>query len=111
MQDITNTQTVVVWRTLDIIVVVNGGELMPSLFVHDGVHSLNGDILLKQTLASVASGYDDTAPPSNSSDSMRMVVQGATRPTTCWWIVYVLISMHVLVAMHIDLLKYMFSSS
>ena len=32
-----------------------GGELMPILVVHDGVHVLNGDILLKKTLVFVVS--------------------------------------------------------
>ena len=47
MQDITNTQTVVVRPTLDILVMVDGGKLMSSLFVRDGVRALNGDIILK----------------------------------------------------------------
>ena len=46
---------------------------MPRLVIHDGVHMLHGDILLKQTLASVASRCIGMAPPSNSSTNMRMV--------------------------------------
>jgi len=37
------------WDQLfDILMMVDGGELMPSLVVHDGVRPLNGDILLKE---------------------------------------------------------------
>jgi len=56
------------------LVMVEDDELMPSLVVCDGVHVLNGDILLKQTLAFVASGCTDMAPLSNFFDSMCMVI-------------------------------------
>lgn len=63
----------------------------------------------KQTLSSIASGYIDMAPPSNSSKSMHMVVLSATRPTTYWCIVYVLISKYELETMCVNLSKYMFN--
>jgi len=44
-----------------------GGELMPSLVVYDGVHAPHGDIFLKQTLASATSRCIGVAPSSNSS--------------------------------------------
>ena len=53
---------------------VEGYELVPSLVVRDGVCTLSGDILLKQTLAFVASRCTAMAPLSNSFDSMRMVI-------------------------------------
>jgi len=47
MQDITNTWSVVMrltlWHTCD----GEGGELMPSLVICDGVYAPHGDILLK----------------------------------------------------------------
>jgi len=55
IQDITDTQSVVMRPTLWHACDGEGGELMPSLVIYDGVHALHGDILLKQTLASVAS--------------------------------------------------------
>ena len=55
LQDITNTQSDVVRPTLWHACDGEGGELMPILVICDGVHVLNGDILLKQTLASIAS--------------------------------------------------------
>jgi len=58
---------------------VEGGELMPSLVIRDGVCALNGDILLKRTLAFVAR----MASLPNTSTSMRMVVLGVNRPATC----------------------------
>ena len=76
---------------------------MSSLVVHEGVHVFHGDILLKRTLASIASRCIGMAPPSNSSDSMRMVILGATKPVTSSCIVYVFISKHVLVTVHINL--------
>ncbi|MDW3503007.1 hypothetical protein NQ272_28030, partial [Escherichia coli] len=57
-----------------------GGELTPSLVIHDGVHVLHADISLKQILASVASRCIGVAPPSNSSTSMCMVFLGAVKP-------------------------------
>lgn len=63
------------------------------------------------TLSSMASGYTVRAPPSNSSNSMRMVVLGEINSTTCLCIMYVLISKHVLVVMCMNLSKYMFSYS
>lgn len=62
---------------------VEGGELMPTLVVHDGVCPLNGDILLKQTLAFVASGYIDMDTLSNWSNNMCMVILRVTTQTTC----------------------------
>ena len=47
MQDITDTPSVEVIPTLWHACDAEGGELMPSLVVHDGVHALHGDILLK----------------------------------------------------------------
>jgi len=47
MQDITKTWTIVGRPTLDILMMIVDGELMPSLVVRDGVCVLNGDILLK----------------------------------------------------------------
>ena len=55
---------------------------MPSLVVHDGVHVLHAEILLKRTLASVASRCIGMAPPSNSSTSMHMVFLGAAKSAT-----------------------------
>jgi len=56
LQDITDTRSVVMrptlWHSCD----GEGGEMMPSLVVHDGVYALHVDILLKRTLASVAIG-------------------------------------------------------
>jgi len=109
LQDNINTQTIVVRPTLH---PCNGQwcELMPILVICDGVHALNGDIFLKRTLAFVAFEYTDMAPPSNLSDSMCIVVMGATGPATCSCIVSVLISKHVLVVVHINLSKYMLNS-
>ena len=56
LQDITNTLSVVVRPTLWHDCDGEDGELMPSLSVRDGVHAPHGDILLKWTLASVATG-------------------------------------------------------
>jgi len=82
MQDITDTQFVVMrpnlWHTCD----GEGGELMPSLVIHDGVHVLHGDILLKQTLASIASWCSGVAPPFNSSANMHMVFFGVVELET-----------------------------
>jgi len=55
---------------------------MPIFVVHDGVHALHGDILLKRTLASIASQCIGVAPPSNSSANMCMVFLGAVESTT-----------------------------
>jgi len=56
MKYITDTWSIVmrptIWHACD----GEGGGLMPSLIVHDGVHAPHGDILLKQTLASIATG-------------------------------------------------------
>ena len=53
-KDIIDTRSTMVrptlWHSSD----GGGGELMPSLVVCDGVHAPHGDILLKWTLASVA---------------------------------------------------------
>ena len=80
MQDITNTWSVVMrltlWHALD----GEGGEMMPSLVAHDGVHVFHGDIFLKRTLAYIASRCIGMAPLSNSSDSMHMVFLGAIEP-------------------------------
>jgi len=55
---------------------------MPGLVVHDGVHVLNGDILLNQTLAYVASRHIGMAPLSNMSTSMCMFFLDVTASTT-----------------------------
>ena len=96
------------WDQLyDILVMVEGGELMPSLVICDSVCALNGDILLKRTLAFVAR----MASLPNTSTSMRMVVLGVNRPATCWCIVSTLLSKHVLVVACISLSKNMFNSN
>ena len=56
LQDITNTRSVVVRPTLWHACDGEGGKLMPSFVIHDGVHAPHGDILLKQTLPSIATG-------------------------------------------------------
>ena len=56
LQDITNTQFAMMRQTLWHACDGEGGDLMPSLVVRDGVHAPHGDILLKRTLASVATG-------------------------------------------------------
>ncbi len=66
------------WDQLfDMLVMVEGGEMMPILVIRDGVHALHGDILLNRTLAFVAFECIGMAPPSNSSASMCMVFLGA----------------------------------
>ena len=54
MQKITDTWSVgmrpTLWHAYD----VEGGELMPILVICDGMHSPHGEILLKRTLAYVA---------------------------------------------------------
>jgi len=65
------------------LVMVEGGELMPILVVRAGVHVLNGDIFMKRTLAFVAFRCTNMAPLSNSSDSMYLVYLGETRLATC----------------------------
>jgi len=82
MQDITNIWSIVVRPTLWHACDGEGGELMPSLVIHDGVHALHGDILLKRTVAPVASECIGMAPPSNSSASMYMVFLGANELAT-----------------------------
>jgi len=54
LQDITNTQSTMVRPTLSHPCDGQTGELLPSLVIHDGVHAPHGEILLKQTLPSVA---------------------------------------------------------
>ena len=82
MQAITDTWSIMVRPTLWHACDGEGGELMPILFVRDGMHALHGDILLKQALASVSFGCIGVAPPSNSSVSMHMVFLGATELET-----------------------------
>jgi len=54
LQYITDTQSVVMRPTLRHAYDGEAGELMPSLVVHDGMHTPHGGILLKQTLSSIA---------------------------------------------------------
>ena len=54
LQDITDTRSTVMRPTLWHACDGEGGELMPSLVFCDGVHAPHGDLLLKRTLASVA---------------------------------------------------------
>jgi len=56
LQDITDTRFTVVRPTLSRACDGEGGEMMPSLVIHDGVHAPHGDILLKRTLVSIAIG-------------------------------------------------------
>ena len=56
LQDITDTRSAVVRPTLSHARDGEVGELMPSLVIHDGVHAPHGGILLKRTLAFVATG-------------------------------------------------------
>ena len=100
------------WDQLfDILVMVEGGELMLSLVIRDGFLALNDDIFLKRTLTFIASRCTNMAPLSNSFDSMHMVILGATRLTICWCIMSTLLSKHVLVVVNINLSKYLFRSS
>ena len=55
---------------------------MPRLVICDGLHALHGYILLKQTLASVASGNIGVARPSNSSANVDMVFLGEAKMET-----------------------------
>ena len=82
MQDITDTRFVMVRITLWHACDGEGGELIPNLVIRDGAHVLHDDILLKWTLASIASGCIDVAPPYNSSTNMCMVFLGAAEPAT-----------------------------
>jgi len=66
------------------------------------LHALHGEILLKRTLASIASGCIDMAPPSNSSAYVCMVFLGMTELATHWCIVSTLIFQCVLVVMCIN---------
>ena len=102
LQDIIGTRFVVMKPTLWHACDSDGGELMPSLVVHDGVHALHGDILMKWTLTSIASWCIGVAPPSNSSANMHIVILGAVELTTYLCIVSVLIFQCVLVVMHIS---------
>lgn len=61
----------------------NGGEWMPNLVIYDGVRALNGDILLKQNLAYVATRYRDMDHLSNSYDNNHMVGLAVTELATC----------------------------
>ena len=54
LQDITNTQSVVTRPTLWHACDGEGGDLIPILIIRDGVNAPHGDILLKRTLASIA---------------------------------------------------------
>ena len=54
MEDITNTQSIVMRTTLWHACDGEGGELMPRLVIHDSVHAPHGDILLKRTLTFIA---------------------------------------------------------
>ena len=83
MQDIIDIWSVVMGPTLWHDCDGEGGEMMPSLVVRDGVNAPHDEILLKRTLAFIAIGCIDMAPPSNSYDSMCMVILGATKPVTC----------------------------
>ena len=56
MQDITDTRSTMMRPTLWHACDGEGGEMMPSLVIRDGVHAPHGDILLKWTLASIAPG-------------------------------------------------------
>ena len=56
LQDITGTWSAMVRPTLWHACDSEAGELMLSLVICDGVHAPHGDILLKQTLASIATG-------------------------------------------------------
>ena len=70
---------------------------MPSLVIRDGVHALHGDILLKRTLASIASKCIGVAPPSKSSTNMCMVFLGVAESPEHGCIVSLLIFKCVLV--------------
>lgn len=52
-----------------------------------------------------------SAPSSNLSTNMRIVILHTVEPETNWYIMFMLIFMCVLLVMHINLLKYMFSPS
>ena len=82
MQDITDTQSFVVRPTLSHACDGEGGEMIPSLAIHDGVHALHGNILLKCSLASIASRCIGMAPPSNSFTNMCMVFLGVIELAT-----------------------------
>jgi len=56
--------------------------MMPSLVICDGVHAPHGDILLKRTLASVATGALIGLLSSNSSANMCTVFLGTVEPAT-----------------------------
>ena len=111
MQDIIDTQSIVVKPNLWHVCDGEGGELMLSLVICDGVHALHGDILLKRTLSSIVSGCISMVTPSKLSANMCMVFLGAAEPAPHWCIVSVLIFKCVLVVMRINLSKYMFRFS
>ena len=54
LQDITNTRSVEMRPTLWYACDGEGGEMMPSLVINDGVYAPHGEILLKKSLASIA---------------------------------------------------------
>ena len=56
MKDIIDTRSAMMKPTLWHACDGEGGELMPSLVIHDDVHAPHSDILLKRTLASVVTG-------------------------------------------------------
>ena len=56
MQDTTDTWSIMMRPTLWHACDGEGGDLMPSLVIRDGVHAPHVDILLKRTLAFVATG-------------------------------------------------------
>ena len=91
LQDITDTWFTVMRPTLWHAIDGEGGGLMLSLVIRDGEHAPRGDILLKWTLASIASKCIGMAPSSNLSDSMSMVFLGVTEPETHWCLMSVLI--------------------
>jgi len=74
-------------------------------------HNKNKSKSEANTRASVASKYTDLAPLSNTFDNMCIIVLNAYRPKKYWFIVFVLISKSVSVAVRINLSKYMSRSS
>ena len=79
-------------QLFDILMMVDDGEMMPSLVVYDGVCMLKGDILLKANTYLHCIWYTDMDPLSNSSDNMHIIILSAARLPTYWCIVSVLMS-------------------
>lgn len=109
LQDITNTQSTVVGPNLWYACDGEASELMPILVIREGMHAPHGDILVKRTLASLAT----------SALVQRL---HPTHLLTCTWSSWVqlnrkhtdasmLIFKCVLVVMRINLPKCMFSPS